>query len=72
MEYTQSNIIEKILAETSLETALGISFAMLDYENWRGGEYLGDGELIKSQVESALHIIETWVEKGQINPIRNS
>ena len=68
----ESNLLEKILAETSLETALGISFAMSDYENWRGGEYLGDGELIKNQVESALHIIENWVEKGQTNPIRNS
>jgi hypothetical protein len=72
MEYNQSNIIEKILDQTSLETALRISFAMLDYENWEDGEYSGDEELIKSQVESALHIIETWVEKGQTNPIRNS
>jgi hypothetical protein len=59
MEYTQSNIIEKILDQTSLETALRISFAMVDYENWEDGNYSGDEELIKSQVESALHIIET-------------
>jgi hypothetical protein len=72
MEYTQSNIIEKILDQTSLETALRISFAMVDYENWEDGNYSGDEELIKSQVESALHIIETWVEKGQTNTIRNS
>lgn len=72
MEYTQSNIIEKILDQTSLETALRISFAMADYENWEDGSYTGDGELIKSQVESALHLIETWVEGGQKNPIRNS
>ena len=69
---SESNLLEKILNETSLETALRISFAMLDYENWEDGNYSGDEELIKSQVESALHIIETWVEKGQINPIRNS
>jgi hypothetical protein len=69
---SESNLLEKILNETSLETALRISFAMLDYENWEDGSYSGDEELIKSQVESALHIIETWVEKGQTNPIRNS
>lgn len=72
MEYTQSNIIEKILDQTSLETALRISFAMADYENWEDGSYTGDEELIKIQVESALHLIETWVEGGQKNPIRNS
>jgi hypothetical protein len=72
MEYTQSNIIDKILDQTSLETALRISFAMADYENWEDGSYTGDEELIKSQVESALHLIETWVEGGQKNPIRNS
>jgi hypothetical protein len=72
MEYTQSNIIGKILDQTSLETALRISFAMADYENWEDGSYTGDEELIKSQVESALHLIETWVEGGQKNPIRNS
>lgn len=72
MEYTQSNIIGKILDETSLETSLRISFAMSDYENWEDGKYLGDEELINNQVESALHIIEAWVEKGQTNPIRNS
>lgn len=69
---SESRLIEKILAETSLETSLRISFAMLDYENWKNGEYLGDEELINNQVESALHIIEAWVEKGQTNPIRNS
>lgn len=72
MEYIQSNIIGKILDQTSLETALRISFAMADYENWEDGSYTGDEELIKSQVESALHLIESWVEGGQKNPIRNS
>jgi hypothetical protein len=69
---SESRLLEKILAETSLETSLRISFAMSDYENWEDGKYLGDEELINNQVESALHIIEAWVEKGQTNPIRNS
>ena len=68
----ESRLLEKILYETSLETSLRISFAMSDYENWEDGKYLGDEELINNQVESALHIIEAWVEKGQTNPIRNS
>lgn len=65
-----SDIIEKVLRETPLETLLGVSFTMSDVENWRGGEYLGDMELVNRHVEEALHIIEKWVEGGQKNPIR--
>jgi len=65
-----SDLIEKILSETSLETLLGVSFAMSDVENWRGGEYLGDMKLVDRHVEQALYIIEKWVERGQKNPIR--
>jgi len=65
-----SDLIEKILSETSLETLLGVSFAMSDVENWRGGEYLGDMKLVDQHVEQALYIIEKWVERGQKNPIR--
>jgi hypothetical protein len=65
-----SDIIEKVLRETPLETLLGVSFTMSDVENWRGGEYLGDMELVIRHVEQALHIIEKWVEGGQKNPIR--
>jgi len=65
-----SDIIEKVLRETSLETLLGVSFTMSDVENWRGGEYLGDMKLVDQHVEQALYIIEKWVEGGQKNPIR--
>ena len=70
-EEYEATILKKILDETSLETALSVSFAMSDYENWKDGEYFGDGDLIKRQVQSALHIIEAWAEGGQTNPIRN-
>lgn len=62
--------LQRLLDELDLETKMRISLQMADYDNWDNGDYNGDPELIKRQVECVLSNIEEWVKRGMISPIR--
>ena len=62
--------IKEISDRTSLETKVRIGIQMADFDNWDNGDYNGDPELIKRQVDSVLSTIERWVEDNYVNPIR--
>lgn len=70
-KYSDDNdVITKIRNRTSLEIMFKIGLMMADYNSWENGEYLGDMELIKDQVEICLRDVEEWKENKFINPIR--
>ena len=62
--------IKEISDRTSLETKVRIGIQMADFDNWDNGDYKGNPELIKRQVETVLRTIEKWVEDDYINVIR--
>ena len=62
--------IKEISDRTSLETKVRIGIQMADFDNWDNGDYNGNRELIKRQVDTVLSTIEKWVEEDYINPIR--
>jgi len=62
--------IKEIRDRTSLETQVRIGITMADFDNWDNGDYNGDRELIKRQVDTVISTIERWVENNYINPIR--
>lgn len=67
-EHDFSNLmskIEEIRNRTSLKTRLSVYLTMADYENWDNGEYLGDENKIREEVNYLIDLFEDWTKRGQ-------
>lgn len=59
-----SKIMEDTIKSIPIKTRLYIHFTMNDYVNWVDGEYLGDKNKIKKEVDDIIEIIDEWVLNG--------
>jgi hypothetical protein len=56
----ENNVIERIRKKIPLERKLRVAFQILDYENWKDGEYFGD---VEKYVETTLNNVVSHINE---------